>query len=84
MSFAPLNIYTFAAACGQFLRPDVQALLKGAPVGLFSDLVNPHDTAVCREAAILRKRLDLLLFTEPLNQADATLPVASNIIRLHP
>jgi hypothetical protein len=39
MSFSPLNLYTFAAARGQFLRPDVQALLKNASVGPFSDFV---------------------------------------------
>jgi hypothetical protein len=26
-SFSPLNVYTFAAARGEFLRPDVRALL---------------------------------------------------------
>ena len=26
-SFSPLNFYTFAAARGEFLRPDVRALL---------------------------------------------------------
>jgi hypothetical protein len=30
MSFSPLNFCTFAAARGQFLRPDVQALLDEA------------------------------------------------------
>jgi hypothetical protein len=31
-SFSPLNFYTFAAARGEFLRPDVRALLAGAPL----------------------------------------------------
>jgi hypothetical protein len=39
MSFATLNFYTFAAARGQFLRSDVQALLREAPVSLFSDIL---------------------------------------------
>ncbi|OAF08492.1 hypothetical protein [Bradyrhizobium neotropicale] len=82
MSFSPLNIYTFAAAGGQFLRTDVQALLKNAPDDLFSDLVSPHDPVVRREAVALRKRLDLLLFTEPPRQTDAALPLASNVVRL--
>jgi hypothetical protein len=34
-SFSPLNFYTFAAARGEFLRPDVRALLGGASVGPF-------------------------------------------------
>jgi hypothetical protein len=42
MSFPPLNLYTFAAARGQFLRPGVQALLKSASIGLYSDFANPH------------------------------------------
>jgi hypothetical protein len=45
MSFSPLNLYTFAAARGQFLRPDVRALLKNAPVGFYSDFADPHDPA---------------------------------------
>jgi hypothetical protein len=65
MSFSPLNIYTFAAARGQFLRPDVQALLKNASVGLYSVFVNSHDPLLRREAEALRKRLDALLFGEP-------------------
>jgi hypothetical protein len=65
MSFSPLNLYTFAAARGQFLRPDVQALLRNAPVGLYSDFANPHDRALRREAENLRKQLDALLFGEP-------------------
>jgi hypothetical protein len=65
MGFSPLNLYTFAAARGQFLRPDVQALLRNAPVGLYSDFANPHDRALRREAENLRKQLDALLFGEP-------------------
>lgn len=58
MSFSPLNLYAFAAARGQFLRPDVQTLLKSASVGLYSDFANPHDAVLRRETAALRKRLD--------------------------
>ena len=70
MSFAPLNFYTFAAARGQFLRSDVQALLREAPVSLFSDILAPHDPVVRREAEALRNRLDLLLFAEPRPRAE--------------
>lgn len=61
---APLNLYTFAAARGQFFQPDVRALLTNASVGLFSDLVNFHDAALHREAETLWQRLDVLLFGE--------------------
>jgi hypothetical protein len=54
MSFSPLNLYTFAAARGQFSRPDVQTLLKGASIGLYSDFANPHDPVLRREATALR------------------------------
>src|ERR1700747_577692 len=64
MSLSPLNIYTFAAARGQFLRPDVQALLKNASVGLYSDFANSHDLILRREAEAVRERLDALLFGE--------------------
>jgi hypothetical protein len=84
MSFSPLNFYTFAAARGQFLRPDVQVLLKEAPVGLLSDLLAPHDPDVRREAEALRKRLDSLLFAEPRPQVDAAASLASDIVRLRP
>jgi hypothetical protein len=79
MSFSPLNFYTFAAARGQFLRPDVQALLREAPVGLFADLLAPHDPDIRREAETLRARLDALLFAQP----QAFQP-ASNVVRLRP
>jgi len=82
MSFSPINFYTFAAARGQFLRPDVQALLREAPVGLFSDLLAPHDPDVRREAEALRARLDALLFAEPRPQVDAMVPLPSNVVRL--
>jgi hypothetical protein len=65
MSFSPLNLYTFAAARGQFLRSDVLALLKTASAGLYSDFAYPRDPAVRQEAEALRRRLDLLLFGEP-------------------
>jgi hypothetical protein len=84
MSFSPLNFYTFAAARGQFLRSDVQALLNAAPVDLFADFVAPHDPVVRREAEALRDRLDLLLFAEPRPYSDAALPLASNVVRLRP
>jgi len=60
-SFAPSNLYTFAAARGQFLRPDVRALLQG-PVGPFSNFANPRDPALRAEAERVRKRLNALLF----------------------
>jgi hypothetical protein len=84
MSFSPLNFYIFAAARGHFLRPDVQALLKQAPVSLFADLFAPHDPDVCREAKALRTRLDSLLFAEPPPQADDALPLAADVVRLRP
>src|ERR1700758_4013315 len=65
MSFSPLNLYTFAATRGQFLRLDVQALLRTLPVGPYSDFAGPHDRALRREAENLRKQLDALLFGEP-------------------
>jgi hypothetical protein len=34
-SFSPLNVYTSATARGEFLRPDVRALLADASVGPF-------------------------------------------------
>lgn len=83
MGFSPLNFYMFAAARGQFLRPDVQTLLEEAPVGPFSDLLAPHDTDVRQEAEALRKRLGSLLFAEPRPQADAA-PLASNVVRFRP
>jgi hypothetical protein len=82
MSFSPLNYYTFAAARGQFLRSDVQALLKEAPVDLFADLLAQHEPDVRREAEGLRKRLDALLFAEPRPGPDAAPPLASNVVRL--
>ncbi len=64
MSFSPLNLYAFATARGQFLRPDIQALLRNASGGLFSDFANPHELVLRREGDALRKRLDVLLFGE--------------------
>jgi hypothetical protein len=83
MSFSPLNLYTFAAARGQFLRPDVQALLSNAPVGLYSDFANPHDPALRREAENLRKRLDTLLFSEPSRTVETERPPLT-IVRRRP
>ena len=65
-TFAPLNFYALAAVHGQFLRPDVQALLKEAPVGPFSNFINPGDQDLKRAAEALRKKLDALLFPEGL------------------
>ena len=82
MSFSPLNFYIFAAARGQFLRPDVQALLENASVGLYSDFTNSHDPVLRREAEALRKRLDALLFGEPSRCVEAERP-ALTIVRRH-
>jgi hypothetical protein len=41
-SFAPLNLYTFAAARGEFLRPDVRALLQGLVAPLVAMLDDVH------------------------------------------
>ncbi|QOZ68821.1 hypothetical protein [Bradyrhizobium arachidis] len=82
MSFSPLNLYTFAAARGQFLRADVQTLLKEAPVSLFADFLAPNDPDVRRQAEALRARLDLLLFAEPRPHADATPPLPANVVQL--
>jgi hypothetical protein len=71
MSFSPLNLCTFAAPRGQFLRPDVQALLKNAPVRLYSGFADPHDPGLRREAEKLRKQLDALLFDEPSRSVEA-------------
>jgi hypothetical protein len=82
MSFSPLNFYTFAAARGQFLRPDVQALLKNASVGLYSAFANSHDPLLRREVEALRKRLDALLFGEPSRPVETERP-ALTIVRRH-
>jgi hypothetical protein len=71
MGFSPLNLYTFAAAWGQFLRPDVQALLQKVSVGLYSSFAISHDPVLGREAEALRKRLDPLLFGEPSRAVEA-------------
>jgi hypothetical protein len=81
MSFSPLNLYTFAAVRGQFLQPDVQIVLKGASVGLYSDFANPHDPVLRREATALRKRLDALLFGEPSRLAQTERPVLTIVRR---
>jgi hypothetical protein len=81
MSFSPLNFYTFAAARGQFLRPDVQALLKNASVGLYSDFVNSHDPALRQEADALRNRLDALLFGEPSRRVETERPALTIVAR---
>jgi len=71
-SFAPLNLYTFAAARGEFLRSDVRALLQG-PVGPFSNFANPHDPVLRAQAEAVRQRLDALLFP-----ADAAAPTKAS------
>jgi hypothetical protein len=77
--FAPLNFYALAAVQGQFLRPDVQAPLKDAPVGRFSNFVNPRDQHLKRAAEAPRKKLDALLFPEglprPSERPEAETPV---------
>ena len=65
MSFSPLNLYTFAAARGQFLRPDVQALLRNAPVGLYSDFAGSRDMG-----SAARLQVDPF----DLDEADMTVP----------
>ena len=80
MCFSPLNFYTFAAARGQLLRPDVQALLKNASVGLYSDFANSHPV-LCREAEVLRKRLDALLFGEPSRRVKTERPAPTTVAR---
>ena len=69
-SFSPLNFYTFAAARGEFLRPDVRALLAGASVGPFFRVTIWHDGMLQSvpdpKSAAIRKRLDALLFPEGL------------------
>ena len=63
-SFSPLNFYTFAAARGEFLRPDVRALPAGASVGPFSRVTIWHDGMLQSvpdpKSAAIRKRLDAL------------------------
>jgi hypothetical protein len=69
-TFAPLNFYALVTVRGQFLRPDVQAHLKEAPVGPFSNFVNPRDQDLKRAAEALRRKLDALLFPEGLPRPD--------------
>ena len=75
-SFSPLNFYTFAAARGEFLRPDVRALLAGASVGPFPRVTIWHDGMLQSvpdpKSAGIRKRLDALLFPEGLARPDET------------
>jgi hypothetical protein len=75
-SFSPLNFYTFAAARGEFLRPDVRALLAGAPVGPFSGVTIRHgrmlESVPDPKSAVTRERLDALLFPEGLARPDET------------
>jgi hypothetical protein len=67
-SFSPLNFYTFAAARGEFLRPDVRALLAGAPVGPFSRVTilqgQMLQSVPDPKSAVIRERLDALLFRQ--------------------
>jgi hypothetical protein len=75
-SFSPLNLYTFAAVRGEFLRPDVRALLAGASVGPFSRVTIWHDGMLQSvpdpKSAGIRKRLDALLFPEGLPRLNET------------
>ena len=80
MSFAPLNFYTFAAARGQFLRSDVQALLRKAPF-LFS--IVAADRVVRREAEAL-EMTGLVYCLEPRPRAERRFGFASQVVRLRP
>src|SRR6202167_2401333 len=75
-SFSPLNFYAFLAARGEFLRPDVRALLDGAPVGPFSMITIRFGRTVLSmphpQSAGVRKRLDALLFSEGLPRQNDT------------
>jgi hypothetical protein len=53
-SFSPLNFYTFAAARGEFLRPNVRALLAGAP--LAHSPGSPSDMAGCWSRCLIPNR----------------------------
>jgi hypothetical protein len=69
-SFSPLNVYTSAAARGEFLRPDVCALLADASVGPFC-WVTIRDGQTLQavpdpRSVVIRERLDALLFPEGL------------------
>jgi hypothetical protein len=69
-SFSPLNVYTSAAARGEFLRPDVRALLADASVGPFC-WVTTRDGQTLQavpdpRSVVIRERLDALLFPEGL------------------
>lgn len=65
--FAPYNLYTFLAARGAFLRPDVRAALEQSSVDPFDDLATPGRAEQSQGAAFLarltRKHLDALLFS---------------------
>jgi hypothetical protein len=75
-SFSPLNFYTFLAARGEFLRPDVRALLEGTPIGPFSMITIRYGRTVLSiphpQSAVVRKRLDALLFPEGLPRPNGT------------
>ena len=77
-SFSPLNFYTFAAARGEFLRPDVRALLAGAPVGPFSRVTIRHgrmlESVPDPKSAVIRKRLDALLFRPTARTRNSSMP----------
>jgi hypothetical protein len=73
-SFSPLNVYTFAAARGEFLRPDVRAVLAAGPIGPFSMITICNDGTVQSvpdpRSEVIRKRLDRLLFPKALQSTN--------------
>lgn len=84
-SFSPLNFYTFVAARGEFLRPDVRALLADTLVGPFSRVTICHDGLLQSvpdpESAVIRKRLDALLFPQGLTCPNETKQVDAPVMQ---
>jgi hypothetical protein len=67
-SFSLLNVYTSAAARGEFLRPDVRALLADASVGPFWWFTIRDGQTLQAvpdpRSEVIRERLDALLLPE--------------------